>query len=281
MATAFSDRSVRPFPGKGHPLRTIVWIASYPKSGNTWVRWLLCNLMGHRIKSAGEMEQIVPDIHQSGAPTSPPAQITCMKTHFPCSIQLPMLAHTAAAVYMIRHPMDVMASNVDYARRGIAGGMDEPMAVARYMDEFIAHGGVPYWIGQGFGTWQENVWSWTGYKQPFPVLVLRYEQMLQDAHGAAGQLNDFLGLGKSAVEIREAVEASTFERMAEAEESDIRQKKSGVFYDPNIQSNLDAGHRFMRSGKAGRGKQALSPEQRQRFLEVFGASMRQLGYDQR
>lgn len=42
----------------------IVWIASYPRSGNTWVRFLIANLLYKRITASSELQSFVPDVHE-------------------------------------------------------------------------------------------------------------------------------------------------------------------------------------------------------------------------
>jgi hypothetical protein len=66
--------------------------------------------------------------------------------------------------------------------------------------------------------------------------------------------------------------------MRQIEEVDIRNRNVGIFYKPYLQSSIDAGMRFMRSGKAGEAALVLTPEQRQRTLDTFGPLRRELGY---
>jgi hypothetical protein len=52
----------------------------------------------------------------------------------------------------------------------------------------------------------------------------------------------------------------------------------GIFYKPYLQSSIDAGLRFMRSGQAGEAALVLTPEQRQLAMATFGDIRRELGY---
>jgi hypothetical protein len=112
------------------------------------------------------------------------------------------------------------------------------------------------------------------------VLPVRYEDLLADTHAGARQICSFLGLERSDAEIQSAVSNASFDRMRQIEEADIRARNVGIFYKPYLQQSIDAGLRFMRAGKAGEAAQVLTPDQRQRTLNTFGAVMHHLGYAQ-
>jgi len=128
------------------------------------------------------------------------------------------------------------------------------------------------------GAWDAHVLSWLGTKYPFPVLPVRYEDLLADTQRGARQICSFLGLERTDEEVAVAVSNSSFGRMRQIEEADIRARNVGIFYKPYLQQSIDAGLRFMRAGKAGEAAQVLTAEQRQRALATFGAIRRNLGY---
>lgn len=264
--------------------RTVVWIVSYPKSGNTWVRFLVCNLVFGPQDSAAALNRLAPDIHELSAVPEPPTAPVFIKTHFPYCSALPLAAHTAAAIYVVRDPADVMLSNYHYSRRSDGRGdvaePDPAASLQQYVDQYLAARGDPRWIRSRMGAWDEHVLSWLGTKYPFPVLPVRYEDLLADTLRGARQISSFLGLERSAAEIQSAVSNASFERMRQIEEADIRDRNVGIFYKPYLQQSIDAGLRFMRAGKAGEAAQVLTPDQRQRVLMTFGTVIRDLGYVQ-
>lgn len=260
--------------------RTVVWIVSYPKSGNTWVRFLICNLAFGPQDSAAALNNLAPDIHELSAAPDPPTSPVFIKTHFPYSAALPLAAHTAAAIYVVRDPADVMLSNYHYSKRSGGPGSDPHAALQQYVDQYLEARGDPRWIKSRMGAWDEHVLSWLGSKYPFPVLPIRYEDLLANTHAGARQICSFLGLERSDAEIQSAVSNASFERMRQIEEADIRARKVGIFYKPYLQQSIDAGLRFMRAGKAGEAAQVLTPDQRERALNTFGAVMHHLGYAQ-
>jgi hypothetical protein len=264
--------------------KTVVWIVSYPKSGNTWVRFLTCNLAFGLQDSAAALNNLAPDIHELGAIPSAPSGLTFLKTHFPFSSALPLAANTAAAIYVVRDPADVMLSNFHYSQRSGMGQLSgtglEPTshALEQYVDQYLAARGDPRWIHSQMGSWDDHVRSWLDASQSFPVLGLRYEDLLADGPGGAQKLCTFLGLSRTPHEIEQAVTGASFRRMREIEEADIRTESVGIFYKPYLKPAIDNGRRFMRSGTAGEAARVLTPQQRQRVSTVFGPLMRELGY---
>lgn len=256
--------------------RTITWIASYPKSGNTWARFLAANLLFGRVESAADLNRLVPDIHETDERALPPTQPTLIKTHLAFSPGMRWARHTAAAIYVARNPVDTMGSNFHYARR--TGELRGDNPIDQFAAAFMANQGLVKWKRRGFGSWTEHVDSWLSREKDFPLLVLRYEEMLADATGAAKKICQFLKLSKSDTEIEQAAANSSFDAMRRIEESDIQQKRVGIFYKPYLRAQIESGLRFMRSGQSGQVIKELSPELRKRFIETFGPMMERLGY---
>jgi sulfotransferase family protein len=258
--------------------KNIVWIASYPKSGNTWVRFLACNLLHGDPESAAALNTLAPDIHESVASTDAPAPAGLLKTHFQFSENLPYAARSAAAIYVVWDPADVLASNFFYSQRSAARTDASAAVFNDYVDAFIENRGDPRWIERGMGSWEENVRSWLNPELTFPVLMIRYEDLTADPIQACRTIAQRLRLTSTETQIRRAVQNSTFERMREVERADIREKRVGIFYKPYLQASIDSGSRFMRRGIVGDGSARLSAEQRVRLRGAFAPLLRELGY---
>jgi len=259
-------------------LRTVLWIASYPKSGNTWVRFLASNLLTGSVDSAATLNRLIPDLHELRGVIEPPRRRLLMKTHFLYSPALPLAAHTAGAIYVVRDPADVLLSNFYYAERSGSAESKQSLSFERYFEDFLAAGGDPRWLKLGMGSWQENVRSWVGAIQEFPVLLIRYEDLLSDGLNAATAVCRFLGLTRTPAQIAAAVDASSFDRMKEIEEIDIRARRIGIFYKPYLEDSIASGRRFMRRGTAAEAAQTFTEEQRLRFDAVYGHARREMGY---
>lgn len=257
--------------------RNIVWLASYPKSGNTWVRFMACNLLYGRQESASSVSALIPDIHELGPNAGNFSRAGLMKTHFVHSPHLPLMERTAGVIYVVRQPADVLVSNFHYAQRSAAlAGSNE--SFDQYVDTFIAERGDPRWRGLGMGSWEENVRSWLRKQQGFPVMAIKYEELSRDPEGVCRALAQLLRPNSTPAEICAAADNSSFQRMREIEDSDIRNRRVGIFYKPYLQDSIDAGRRFMRQGSVGGGTVELSAEQRARLTAAFAPLLEELGY---
>ncbi len=261
------------------PRRNIVWIASYPKSGNTWVRFMLCSLLYGRLESAAALNQLAPDVHESGATLATSAAAGLLvKTHYVWSPALPLAARTSAAIYVVRDPADVFTSNFHYYLRRTGAGAASPAALAQYLEQYLRHRGDPHWHERGMGSWDENVASWLSPGLAFPVLCVRYEDLSANPREVCAQLAQLLKPGCAAADIGRAVADASFERMREVEAADVEARRVGIFYKPYLQSSIDAGARFMRRGAVGEAAAILTAEQHARLRAVFQPLLGKLGY---
>jgi len=256
----------------------IYWLASYPKSGNTWLRFLAGNLVFGAVDSAERLGALVPDIHELADSFELPSQPLLVKTHFRYSQLMRFATQTSAAIYLLRDPADVLVSNFHYALRSGAAGGDPREQFNRYFDAFVEARGDPRWVRMGMGTWEDNVRSWQARQREFPVHWIRYEDMLADCSKVATELCMALRITRTAAAVDEAVRRSSFGRLREIEEHDIRERRVGIFYKPYLQAPVDAGFRFMRSGLQGAARREMSEQQWQRFNAAFGELRRECGY---
>jgi hypothetical protein len=159
----------------------IIWLASYPRSGNTLLRTVLWHCFGLRSASLypedlggnaalksyighvdhSELEFIGPD-RQIRFPEN---AIPLFKTH-----QLP--SDENPAIYVVRDGRAVSVSLWQFYREQIS------------LDAVIA--------GQhGFGTWSGHVEAWKPWERPNTLLV-KYEDMLSDLPQVLEKISDFL-----------------------------------------------------------------------------------------
>ncbi len=262
----------------------IVWIASYPRSGNTWVRFLLANLLYGPVPSSAALNTVIPDIHRSlagGQLYGRPKLL--IKTHWRFDPALPLREDTIGVIYVLRHPIDVLISNLDYnivrsPQFATATPEMRQQASRRWIDDYIAQGGREVWRQQGFGTWAENVASWADASLPYPRLVLRYEDIVDAPEAALARMAAFLGAAADAAPIAEAVRRSSFEAMRALEQQEIDRREPGIFYNADFEAGIAEGHRFVRRGESGGQETLLTPAQRHAALERFGSAMARFGY---
>jgi aryl sulfotransferase len=115
------------------------------------------------------------------------------------------------------------------------------------------------------GHWSHHVESWLG--APFPVHLLRYEDMHGDPHSAFAAVARFLGLPSDSERIAAAVEAAAFPRLQ-------AQERAAGFIEKPSRSPV-----FFREGRVDGWRQVLTAEQATRIVTAHGAVMRRCDYD--
>jgi hypothetical protein len=276
-------------------MRRITWLASYPKSGNTWLRAIVdriihperpfdVNALGETAPAfSGLTERFIAD-HGGEVPLAAPGEVRrywaatqhaiCstsnqkifLKTHnvaakFDCG-HFPDPDLTEAAIYMVRDPRDV-AISFSYHYRYPLG-----LAVAALCSSSTFNF-KPEQIGRTelLMSWGEHVAGWTSVKR-FPLLVLRYEDLLADAERGVRRIAGFLGKRVSDEEFKSAAAATSFDQLR------CQEAKRG------FAEAVRAG-RFFRVGKARQWSEIRDQSVFRPLLDRFSKPMRRYGYLER
>ncbi len=255
-----------------------IWIASYPKSGNTWVRFMLYSMLFGPPKRSADVAAKIPDIHRPMPLDLPESGPIYVKTHFELTKKHPQLANTTKAIHIIRNPRDVLLSALNY--RALTNESAKPFSKDQFVKSFLKYGGDRHWKKIGFGTWASHARSWR-QTDLFPVLNLRYEDLKSDPKTQLIRMAEFLGIEYDEDQLKQAVAASSFDAMRALE---IREKKTGKANDLSkylFVGTKDAtrkGMYFMNQGKANQSLDALSPGLDERFNEAFKAELAEFDY---
>ncbi len=264
----------------------IAWIASYPKSGNTWVRFIVHHLLGGRLGDLQDLQARVPDMylglsrHDLESDT-----LIRVKTHAQKPPALPPSATTAGALVIIRHPLDVLASNVNYylmgqeARAGALSTQQAEHLRRTYVAAYIEHGGDPAFSSFGWGTWEKNLAGWLDHFNG-PRLLLRYERLLQLPEQGAARIARFLEIDASAEQIAAAARDCAFDEMRRIETA-TRQgpPQAFIFRGPmNTIAPAYSPRRFVNSGRSGGYRDVLTPAEVRQATDRFGPAAERFGY---
>ena len=274
----------------------IFWLASYPKSGNTWLRIFLSNyhsnadtpvdindldtseMSGSRYlfdESTGidsgdltfeEVDNYRPRVYTHFAQSSD-EQLFCKihdaYTYLSDGCPLIPTEATLGAIYIIRNPFDVAVSSsshndisIDSAVQTMADN-DHGLACDIFAQQRQ--------LRQKLLTWGNHVRSWTE-KPDFPVLTIRYEDMLEKPEETFIKVIHFIGDDEDPDRIRRAIRFSSFEEVRNQEE------EKGFLEKPTNSS------RFFRSGKAGAWRDVLNEEQVKQIIDSHQEIMRAFGY---
>lgn len=277
-------------------MKKIIWLASYPKSGNTWFRVFLTNLLrdtgtpayinelestpiasargifdeniGFEASdlSSDEIDRLRPEIYCYMAENS--EDTLFMKIHdayIQVAANMPLIPAeaTAGAICFIRNPLDVAVSSAHH------NGSGYDTAIARMADNAFAFCSRPdqlhNQLRQKLLSWSNHVLSWVD-KPPFPVCLLRYEDMNMQPIETFTKAIRFAGLDHSEKQIQKALDFSSFEVVRRQEDAEGFREKS------------PSSSRFFRKGKVGSWREELSKDQAQRIVRDHREVMRRFGY---
>ena len=269
----------------------LLWIASYPKSGNTWMRMFLSayrNGGNVNINSTGAFA--FDDMHRYTTQVVSPKPYTEMDPEEMAAVRGAYLVHmintgshgrmfmkthscvgtvaeypnipqcfTEGAIYIVRDPRDVVCS---YNHHCDHDTMDKTIDFMLKDGAAINHDSRYH----ALGTWGQHVESWLQPHLDFPRHIVRYEDMLSSPKKTFKGVVDFLGWDYDETLFSRSLKATSFERLKKQEE------KSG-FREQSL-----SGVNFFRKGKTGSWKEQLSDNQEKRLTDAFSEIMETLGY---
>ena len=237
------------------------FLVSFPRSGNTWTRFLVCNLLNPDDPvNFAQLEARIPEIYDvtdRELRAFPRPRI--IKSHESFDPRYPKI------IYIVRDPRDVLLSYYEFQlkRRVIT----EECSLEEFIPRFMRSEFEPK-----TGSWRDHVLSWIGTRgDQKNFLLLRYEDMLAETLQAGAKIAAFLGLDASTERVIRAVELSSADRMRSLEKTQSRQWKET--------KNTRQDKPFVRQAASGGWKSAM-PEHGVAELEsAWGDVMRSVGYE--
>ena len=233
-----------------------VYLVSFPKSGVTWMSFLVANVNialsgGDRPATFYNIHQYVPDIQQSrelGPPLLPRPGFRFIKSH---ALLNPGYCQV---LYVVRDPADALVSYHHFLRGQGAfdGSLSELVRSPRH----------------GIARWVEHVDGWIA-RSPASLrfMMTRYEDLLRDPAAELAGIYRQLGFDVPPDVLARAVEASSFDSM--------RRQELGLAYGGRA---LRETFRFVRGGRSGDGAATLSADDRALIAHRAGPWLERLGY---
>jgi len=236
------------------------FLVSYPRSGNTWVRFLIANLMSPETPvTFTNIEDRIPDVYKNRRrQLDRVARPRLLKSHEYFDPRY------KSVIYIVRDPRDVVVSYYHYQLK--ARFIEDGFPLDRYVTRFVSGEVDPY------GSWGEHVASWLATRhERREFLLLRYEDILDGAARELDRVASFLNVRRTPEQLAEAVERSSVDRlrMLEARESDEWVTTRGTRKDIP----------FIRTGARGGWRSVLSEHAVAQIESWWGPLMNTLGYD--
>jgi hypothetical protein len=235
------------------------FLVSYPKSGNTWVRFLLANLMyPNETVGFANINRLLPApgvLSKRFLRKLPRPRI--LKSHEPFDVRF------RKVIYLVRDPRDVAVSeyHFDLKKRYI----DPDVTLEQFVKRFIAGETSSY------GSWWEHAASWIAARHGNPAfLLVRYEDLLSDSIGETGKIAKFLGIQAGPERLQAAVERSSADRMRQLEKQQADQWTGTR----NTRKEIP----FVRAAKSGGWKETLPGHSVEEIEVAWAPLLNFLGY---
>ena len=280
-------------------MQKIIWISSYPKSGNTWIMFLIANYF-FNIERKDNFEIVNKNIIKF-----PPASLIKKFTTKKELIENPyniskywlkaqeqakimkgnvmfLKNHNAlvsvngneftnenfslASIYIIRDPRDVVVSNAHYSNLAFDKVIQNLCDKNLYYNLTDYHDFPDIEI---LGSWKFHYISWRDGVPNMPKIIVRYEDLIKDSYSCFYKIINFLSkilnFKLDEEQIKFSVENSKFEKLQNNE------NKFGY-----IKNNSNTN--FFHSGKIQQWKNILNKSQIKTIENTFKEEMELLGY---
>ena len=236
------------------------FLVSFPKSGNTWARFLIANLVRpNETIDFSNVNGVIPGpevTRNRDLMRIPRPRIIKSHQYFDPRYK--------QVIYIVRDPRDVVVSQYHFQRKRkiVADGFP----LSDFVSKFLAGETCFY------GSWGEHVGSWLATRRGQPgFLLLRYEDMVADTARELVRVASFLGRVCTNEEIAQAVRRSSADTMRQLE------KSQSQLFTSTKDTRKDIP--FVRSAKPGGWRSALSEESAARIEEAWGPLISWLGYE--
>lgn len=254
LGTDIADRNVAVYADD-------TFIVSYPRSGNTWTRFLIANLLHPEVEVGfANIDNFVPDtaaLSSRALKRTPRPRF--LKSHQYFDHRYPKV------IYIVRDPRDVALSYYQFHRK--YGFIHDGYSLEQFVSDF-AGGRL---ISADWGSWGENVASWLYTRGHSPSFLLtRYEDLKQDTHRELARIAAFLGVEANSELFSKVIERSSAQRMRELEVKDQDQWLGTRSHRKDIP--------FIGEASAGGWEQKLPPESVALIESTWGELMTALGY---
>ncbi len=282
----------------------IIWLASYPKSGNTWVRSFLTSLLYNKKNEANLKDLVniqqyplrshftnlvskIDDLSElssnwilSQKIINQDKKIKFFKTHHAlCKFKNSYFTNgevSLGVVHIVRDPRNVISSILyHYSKKNYEEAkdflFDERKAIGKRFDPNDPE--VNRNIFTVLSSWKNHYTSWKQFKKNY--LLIKYEDLLSNPNDEFYNLSNYisklLNIEFENNKINHAIKSNSFENLKKLE-------KEGGFEEAVSDKETGEKKEFFNLGPANDWSKLLSSELRESIEKEFEVEMRELGY---
>lgn len=232
-------------------------LASYPRSGTTWLRFLLTEVLtGQEARFGPDDQPIIYVGGHAAAPELLPGGGRLIFTHETLPVG------DRRVIYVVRDPRSVALSEHRWlVRRGLA-----PATFDRFLEEFLAGRSNPW------GRWDAHVHRWLDgdAARADHLRIVRFEALRKTPADELADVIRFLGAEVDLTIVTRAVTNNTLTRMREKEEEAP---------DRAFEARVRRDVRFVEGGATRGWRKEMSPAHADAIAATFRTAMLRLGYD--
>ena len=278
----------------------IIWLASYPKSGNTWVRSMIAALLHtndgvfsfdllnkikqfpsktyfknftndfsniHEIKKHWESAQDLINLDN---------KVKFFKTHhINCKINqynFTSKKNTLATIYVIRDPRNLVNSISNHYSKSLEDSKDF-LLTPKYIAGFKRDGGLEKnSLKTLLGTWSEHYKFWKNNNENF--LLIKYEDLINNANSELNKIiifiKKFISIETNEVKNNNIVRTTSFDYLKNLEEK-------GSFNE-NAYETIDKEKKFFNLGPQNNWENILDKKIKNEIEIKLSIEMKELGY---
>jgi len=276
----------------------IVWISSYPKSGNTWVRTFISTYylssndkfdfsMLKNIrqfphekffdKKISDMNSAINNWDLAQKNINLKNKLIFLKTHAALvkinNISFTNNKHTLGAIYIVRDPRNVVTSLANHYQLTF----DESLKFMTNKKKFLLKKGDPSNFGNFtfLNSWSEHYKSWL-YTREFNLLFIKYEDLENDTFNTFKKIVKFLN------KITNKKEKINTDRLIKIIDTinfeTLKKKENNEGFPEAIINNEKQTINFFYLGKENKWQKILSSKQKNKMNYIFNGDLNKLGY---
>ena len=273
----------------------IIWLASYPKSGNTWVRLFLNSLLylnneelnindikieqfpnkkhfSSLVDDMGNINELVKNTLNAQSLLNLDNNIKLLKTHSALwksdTYSFTNNENTLGVIYIVRDPRNVITSIKNHFNKV---NYNEALDFIKHERKFIGlknvkeENDVPTLIS----SWSTHYKSWKKIKSNY--LLIKYENLLNKTNSEFLKITDFLKKNTSFQfndeNIKKAIRDCDFEKLKKQE------SEKGF-----VESSIEKSQKFFFLGPKNNWQKILDSEIQNEIETYFESEMKELGY---